>query len=509
MPPGILARVRIAAAVALFAVAALAYLRFGPHTMDDAFITYRYARNFAEGRGLVYNAGEYVLGYSTPAYALILAAIACTGFPLPTAGLILSGVGGAASLALLILLAKELGCEIAGWVAAFFLSIQPIWVIMISCGMETTLFTAALLGMFLQLTRGKDRWIGPLMALVVLFRYDGVLAAAVTGIVLWRAAGWKAAAREGAIALAIYAPWVAFAAWYYGSPIPHTIVAKDFLYQLDWKERWIHFHDYFTLFQSLSLLWIAAAILGVYRSVRIGIRSAAGPAWALFFTVLYFLKGVPILFFVWYLAPALLLIILAACVGVQKLLESAGLSANRKAWMVLSAVLLVAFGFQLFTFHQVEGFYGIRIKSRESYYQESAEDLKPLLGKGGYLMTSEVGALGWYLPDAYIIDGVGLVSTAPLEIRQREVASARAAGQPEPNHAMGGVQATLWMLQELKPDYFTSRTLYAPYEAMIQDPWFIRNYKQLHRPTFDAYDQFVFKREPSVDDAELLKAPGL
>src|SRR5688572_11448166 len=44
-----------------------------PNTVDDAYITFRYARNIATGVGFVYNAGERVLGTTTPAYALLLA----------------------------------------------------------------------------------------------------------------------------------------------------------------------------------------------------------------------------------------------------------------------------------------------------------------------------------------------------------------------------------------------------------------------------------------------------
>ncbi|MEP7359846.1 MAG: hypothetical protein ABI847_21525, partial [Anaerolineales bacterium] len=44
-----------------------------PNTVDDAYITFRYARNIASGVGFVYNAGERVLGTTTPAYALFLA----------------------------------------------------------------------------------------------------------------------------------------------------------------------------------------------------------------------------------------------------------------------------------------------------------------------------------------------------------------------------------------------------------------------------------------------------
>ena len=41
---------------------------------DDGFISFRYAQNLAEGRGLVYNAGEYVEGYTNLLFTLVLAA---------------------------------------------------------------------------------------------------------------------------------------------------------------------------------------------------------------------------------------------------------------------------------------------------------------------------------------------------------------------------------------------------------------------------------------------------
>src|SRR5215210_5968342 len=68
---------------ALFTAAACAGLLFliwlrlhqPPNTVDDAYITFRYARNLATGVGFVYNAGERVLGTTTPAYAMLLAAL--------------------------------------------------------------------------------------------------------------------------------------------------------------------------------------------------------------------------------------------------------------------------------------------------------------------------------------------------------------------------------------------------------------------------------------------------
>ena len=45
----------------------------GPRTIDDAYITFRYAQNLIAGEGLVYNPGEAVLGTTTPVYAFLLA----------------------------------------------------------------------------------------------------------------------------------------------------------------------------------------------------------------------------------------------------------------------------------------------------------------------------------------------------------------------------------------------------------------------------------------------------
>jgi arabinofuranosyltransferase len=60
-------------AAALVAAAhAASFLGHGP--CDDDFITYRYARNFVEGHGLVFNLGERVEGFSAPGWMFLVAA---------------------------------------------------------------------------------------------------------------------------------------------------------------------------------------------------------------------------------------------------------------------------------------------------------------------------------------------------------------------------------------------------------------------------------------------------
>src|SRR3972149_11992101 len=63
----------------LVALATLVVLGWGilwwQYTIDDAYITFQYARNVAIGNGPVFNTGERVEGYSCPLWVFLLAGI--------------------------------------------------------------------------------------------------------------------------------------------------------------------------------------------------------------------------------------------------------------------------------------------------------------------------------------------------------------------------------------------------------------------------------------------------
>src|SRR4051794_10095595 len=50
---------------------------------DDAYVTYRYARNLAEGNGFVFNTSERVQSTTTPLLTIMLALGALVGFDIP------------------------------------------------------------------------------------------------------------------------------------------------------------------------------------------------------------------------------------------------------------------------------------------------------------------------------------------------------------------------------------------------------------------------------------------
>lgn len=54
---------------------------------DDAFVSFRYARNWARGWGLVYNEGEWVEGYTNFLWTLLLGVLGRLGFDIPLSAL--------------------------------------------------------------------------------------------------------------------------------------------------------------------------------------------------------------------------------------------------------------------------------------------------------------------------------------------------------------------------------------------------------------------------------------
>src|SRR5512141_1854778 len=90
----------------------------GPRTIDDSFITFRYARNLLAGQGFVYNPGERVQGTTTPLYTLLMTGLgALTGgtrAPFPWLALLVNTTADAATCLLLVRLGRRAGAEWAG-----------------------------------------------------------------------------------------------------------------------------------------------------------------------------------------------------------------------------------------------------------------------------------------------------------------------------------------------------------------------------------------------------------
>ena len=142
--------------VALTALNLLYMSRLGPN--DDAYITFRVARNLAAGHGPVFNPGEQVLSVTTPGYMLLLAAASVVSRDFVRLGLALNGVALLLVGALVIDLSHivnptgpetsqtRLLSALSATVAVSLTLTFPL--LTAAIGMETPLFMAAILATF-------------------------------------------------------------------------------------------------------------------------------------------------------------------------------------------------------------------------------------------------------------------------------------------------------------------------------------------------------------------------
>src|SRR5262245_23443162 len=251
---------------------------------DDAFISFRYARNLAEGHGLVFNPGlERVEGYSNFLWVLLLAALHRVGAPIEPTALVLSLV---ATLGLWVLVARQTLRVLPGQGRAALVLI-PCWALALtrsvavwsSSGLETRLFETLLVAGVLRLNaeveaidRGETRrpWAAVLLGLATWTRADGLL---LSGMALGAALLYLLWRRRLRIARAAVqcAPFVALVAFqfgfrlaYYGEWLPNTYYAK-----IDGRTGWGVGSAYLGAFllEYAAYLWIPLLVLAVRQRI--------------------------------------------------------------------------------------------------------------------------------------------------------------------------------------------------------------------------------------------------
>ncbi len=404
----------------------------GPRTIDDAYITYRYARNLLSGHGMVYNPGEPVLGTSTPLYTLIMSGAGALsggrGADFPELSWALNAVLAALACSLLMRLGRQLQAPSAGVAGALVWAIAPMSVTFDIGGMETALTIALMLGAFSAAL--GHRWVlaAGLGALGLLARpdtliYVGPLAAERLRQALPRSRLNQQQRPIGAYEiLAFAAPigvWVILSTSIYGSPLPQSITAKVAAYQLPPEAAFIrllqHYATPFLAHLTLGNWWIGAGlllypILFLLGSVETLRRQVA--SWPLLSFPLLYLATFSLanpLIFRWYLAPPLPAYFLGIFLGVERVSRDLKLPRLGIA-ITLLAFALTAGGWTLSPDHGPS-----RPSPEMAYielellYEGVGRELDSRLSEGQVLAAGDIGALG-YVTDARMLDTVGLVT---------------------------------------------------------------------------------------------------
>jgi len=371
-----------------------------PYAGEDAYITFRYAENWAQGLGPVYNAGERVMGFSSPLWTAWLALGALLHVPTLDFA---RGSGILFDLFALVLTARLLAREASrasAWAFAVFFAVFPLFSAHAVLGMETSLLVF-LLAATATAVRARHPAAGVLAAALALTRPEGLVAALIVLLRAdrraWIGFGVLFAAACGALTM------------YFGSPIPQSVTAKALTYgvggrppALDWLEgfvpaflaiRWQNLLEAQHLF-AISVLTLPAAIAGMWKLARERRGASTVAAAGLAVLLAYVLFGVP--YFGWYFVLPVFGWSVAVAAGLPLVLRS------RLVWGALAVYVLSDAPY-------LSNLYLGRNQVEVRLFRAAAESLRDASGGHGSVFLEPMGHIG-YVSGLTVIDEVGLVA---------------------------------------------------------------------------------------------------
>jgi arabinofuranosyltransferase len=154
---------------------------FHAYTIDDAFISFRYARNLIDGHGLVYNPGERVEGYTNLSWTLMIAGALAAGLDPEWFTTVLGGLFGLGTIVVTYRLAERLlPASPLPCVATWLLASSPGACGHAVFGLETSMFAFLIVAGILVFLREQEHergwpWSGLIFALAGLTRPEAPL----------------------------------------------------------------------------------------------------------------------------------------------------------------------------------------------------------------------------------------------------------------------------------------------------------------------------------------------
>jgi len=201
---------------------------------DDAYISFRYAQNLADGQGLVFNSGERVEGYSNFLPTIILAGLhRYFSWEIPQTARIVGVLCVSLTIACVyglgIVLTGETAC---GLMAAMLLAGSASLMAYGPSGLETPLFSLLVLGIIFLSVRRRWALAGVLISLSAMTRPEGCLLIVPCLVSILGTKGngrdrLRAISQLLASVVVILAPWTLWRVWYYGHFLPNPISAKE------------------------------------------------------------------------------------------------------------------------------------------------------------------------------------------------------------------------------------------------------------------------------------------
>lgn len=416
----------------------------GPRTIDDSFITFRYAQNILSGEGFVYNSGEYIMGTTTPLYTFLMVVLGSvsggTQSPFPEIAMLVNAVADGLTAVFLYLFGVRFKQSLVGLATALCWSAAPHSVTFAIGGLETSLVVFLLVGTAYFYLNDKVTLAAFLASLALITRPDTILLVGLIGLdyfirVLRKQTKWQWLALFTLLLVPLL--WYGYATIQFGTPIPHSVQAKLGAYRLPPEAALIRLLQHYTT-PFMADRWFGAAIavgsglllypffylVGVKKLFQYDSKSLVIMVYPWLYLVAFAIANP--LIFRWYLTPPLPFLLFGMLLGVMVFFSTIFSSSRLKlpgsiqTGLLILVVILLPFGSLLsnWQLHPDHGLDrpapGMAWYELELLYQKAAQIVKPYLTPDTTLAAGDVGVLG-YFTQTRILDTVGLNSPEVLD----------------------------------------------------------------------------------------------
>ena len=423
------------------------FLIYPPYSMDDSYITYRYAYNLYQHNQFAFNLGERILGTTSPLYTLILAGTQIFSENIPKMSNVISCISASLAGFLLFLILRKENLAVGIFCALCF----PF--ILLDIGLETNvlilLFT---LSMYL-FDRRKFLTCSIILGLCFLTRQDSAIFIVCMIIIYWlqlKKLPW----REFIVFVVIVAPWFIFSYFYFDSLFPTSLSAKKghapfFDYFIDTLFFLARYCDRYTFYlfsfvsgklapllpaayvsskqasqYSLLLLYLPLMLFGIVYHIK-------NSGTYKFLRLLFFIYPLLMILALSFIAPppthrwhltsainfALIGQLLLLTTPLLSVIKKKSASYSRNTLFTTSVTVLLVFYVLFFFLSNVNDFYIMSRNADKSFwlgarfhnYKNIGLFLRDTVSDEDSVFAVEVGTIGYYSRKK-MIDGAGLIS---------------------------------------------------------------------------------------------------
>ena len=240
-------------------------------------------------------------------------------------------------------------------------------------------------------------------------------------------------------------PWILFTVFYFGSPIPQSIIAKNTAYHNPHGYALIFLMTFLAtgtinlkasaylvlsgfLFSSILLC------LGIYILYKVEPAALVMASYPIVYVIIMSLNNT-VMWFPWYYVPLIpsMLIILFGAVWY----DMKWLNRWRLKGIIVFAVILIAIPAVINIYRP----WLDPLRIREQKYQQVCQAIEPNIQSQALVLAPDIGVIGWCLEKANILDPIGLVSPEAISYMKE---------------LHPGQTISLHLLEDKQPDYIIS-----------------------------------------------------